>query len=106
MPKFAVGDREIVFVQKNGVQFCPLVALMHGRYRVMRDTAEGREFIARDNRAPLTDVAEVGLPMNQLPAQLRAATAQSMAARALTPAAFETNIMAEVQRPTPRAREN
>jgi hypothetical protein len=106
MPKFAVGDREIVFVQKNGVQFCPLVALMHGRYRVLKDESTAREIVARDNGLPLTDPADVETPMVNLPESVRAATAASARARALTPNAFETSITAEVQRPTPRARTN
>ena len=100
MPKFTVGASEILFVQKNGVQFCPLVAVMHGRYRVMKDAATANEFVARDNGAPLTDVAEVALPMTQLPAQLRAAAATSAASRGLTTSAFEASIASELQRPT------
>ena len=106
MPKFNVGAREIVFVQKNGVQFCPLVALMHGRYRVLRDEATAREHIARDNGAPLMDTSEVELPITTLPGPVRAASAASNAARALTPDAFEASITSEVQRPTPRPRTN
>ena len=97
MPKFTVGDREIFFVQKNGVQFCPLVALTHGRYRVLRDEAGARDYIARDNRVPLNDPAEVELPLHRLTAQLGAA---GNLARALTPAAFEALITAEVLQPT------
>jgi hypothetical protein len=106
MPKFAVGTQDIVFVQKNGFQFCPLVAVMHGRYRVLRDESAARDYIARDNGAPLTDVGEVELPMSQLPATVGAAIASSARARALTPAAFEASIASEVQRPTLRARPN
>ena len=102
MPKFNPGADEFVFVQKNGAQFCPLVAVMHGRYKVLRDETAAREFVARDNGAPLTDLAEVELPMNQLPAQVRAASVP----RALSPAAFEAGIAAEVQRPTIRAKIN
>ena len=102
MPKFNVGAREIVFVQKNGVQFCPLVALMHGRYRVLRDESTAQEHVARDNGAPFTSTAEVELPFTNLPTPVRAASATSAAARALTPAAFEASIMGEVQHPTPR----
>lgn len=104
MPKFSVGAREIVFVQKNGVQFCPLVALMHGRYRIVKDNTTAREHIARDNGAPLTDVTEVETPMVNLPTSIRAASEASAAARALTPEAFEASISGEVQRPTPRVR--
>lgn len=106
MPKFSVGAREIVFVQKNGIQFCPLVALAHGRYRVLRDEATAREHIARDNGLPLTNVAEVELPITTLPDPVRAASAASASARALTPDAFEASITSEVQRPTPRQRTN
>lgn len=106
MPKFNVGAREIVFVQKNGIQFCPLVALAHGRYRVLRDEATAREHIARDNGLPLTNVAEVELPIATLPDPVRAASAASASARALTPDAFEASITSEVQRPTPRQRTN
>ena len=102
MPKFSVGADEYVFVQRNGVQFCPLVAVMHGRYKIMRDAVQAREFVARDNGTPLTDVAEVELPMSQLPAAVRTATA----ARGLAPAAFEASIVSEVQRPTVRAKLN
>jgi hypothetical protein len=102
MPKFNVGARDIVFVQKNGVQFCPLVALMHGRYRVLRDEATAKEHIARDNGVPLTSTAEVELPITTLPTPVRAASGASAAERALTPDAFEASIAAEVQHPTPR----
>ncbi|MGH7945022.1 MAG: hypothetical protein ACREF9_08450 [Opitutaceae bacterium] len=106
MPKFNVGAREIVFVQKNGVQFCPLVALMHGRYRVVRDETTAREHIARDNGAPLTNTSDVELPIATLPEPVRAASAASGSALALTPEAFESRIASEVQRPTPRPRTN
>lgn len=106
MPKFNLGAREIVFVQKNGVQFCPLVGLMHGRYRILRDEATAREHIARDNGVPLTDTTEVELPITTVPEPVRAASAASASERALTPEAFEASIATEVQRPTPRPRSN
>jgi hypothetical protein len=106
MPKFKVGDREIVFVQKNGIQFCPLVALMHGRYRVLKDDATAREHVARDDGLPLTAVNDVETPMVTLPDSVRAAAAASARARALTPDAFEASITSEIQRPTPRVRTN
>ena len=63
MPQFQVGDREILFVQGNGRQFCPLVALDHGRYRVLSDPATSRDYVARDNSVPLTTTSEVSLPL-------------------------------------------
>jgi hypothetical protein len=98
MPKFNLGAREIVFVQKNGVQFCPLVALMHGRYRVLRDNATAREHIARDNGLPLRTTSEVELPMTALPAPIRAASAASATVQGLSADSFESSIAAEVLR--------
>jgi hypothetical protein len=106
MPTFTLGAREIVFVQKNGIQFCPLVGLMHGRYRVLRDESTAREHIARDNGLPLTDPADVELPITTLPGPVRAASAAFAGALALTRDAFEASITNEVQRPTPRPRSN
>lgn len=106
MPKFAVGMQDYVFVEGNGRQFCPLVAVMHGRYKIMKDAGDAHEFIARDNGTPLADVSQVELPMSQLPAQVAAATVSSARAAALTPAAFESSIRSEVQTPTLRARLN
>jgi hypothetical protein len=33
-PEFKQGDRVILFVEKNGTQFIPLVGIMHGCFRV------------------------------------------------------------------------
>jgi len=97
MPQFAVGEREILFVQKNGTQFCPLVRMVHGRYRLQHDAASGRDYVARDNRAPLNDVADVQLPLagNALTMARAADTSH-----ALSPETFENQIAGEVQRPS------
>ena len=58
-PKFAVGDRDILFVEHNGSQFIPLVGIMHGRFRVERDSA-GAEFIRTNEGKPLADLARLG----------------------------------------------
>lgn len=109
MPRFALGATEYVFVQRNGIQYCPLVALGHGRYRLLRDDATGREYVARDNGIPLTDPAEVVVPLHAgagLPGPVRAAQAAAALARALTPAAFESAVLAEARSPTVRARQD
>lgn len=99
MPRFERGTTDYLFVERNGVQFCPLVAVRHGRYRLLRDDT-GREFIGRDNAVPLTEVGEVVLPLAALPTVIRSASV----AGALAPAAFEAAILAEVARTTPAAR--
>lgn len=106
MPTFTVGTEDFVFVQRNGTQFCPLVAMMHGRYRVARDPATAAAYIARDNGQPLGDLAELGQSVAALPAPILAARAASARAAALSPAAFEAGILGELARPTVRARLN
>ncbi len=103
MPVFAVGDRDFVFVQRNGIQYCPLVALGHGRYRVLRDQASGRDYVARDNRRPLAATSDVELPLHGLPAGVAPARAAAPAA-ALSPDAFAAEIATEVAR-VPAVRE-
>jgi hypothetical protein len=58
-PKFEVGNRDFVFVEHNGQQFIPLVGIMHGRYRIERDD-NGRDIVATNAGAPLSDVARIG----------------------------------------------
>lgn len=90
-PKFKLGDEDVLFIQGNGKNISPLVGIMHGRYPVMKDKATGREYIARNNKVPLQDTAEVGLPV----AEGAAAKLQSQMkspATALTPADFVQRI--------------
>lgn len=100
VPRLEPGSADYVFIAGNGRVFCPLVGLGHGRYRVLRDAANGREYLARENHEPLTDPGEVGLPLD-LPAPalpLLAARAGERHARALSPAAFEAAVTAELRR--------
>ena len=53
MPRFSVGQTELLFVDQTGGQICPLVAMMFGRYRIQRHPTTGAEFVARDNGAPV-----------------------------------------------------
>lgn len=103
-PHFDVGDREILFVQQNGVQFCPLVRLGHGRYRVERDATTRADYVARDDGAPLTATDEVALPLGHdaAPQGPARAAAPRDASLALSPDAFETRIRGEIQRARPR----
>jgi hypothetical protein len=59
-PKFNVGDRDILFVENNGSQFVPLVGISHGRFRVDRDRATGRDVVMTNERTPLSDVSQLG----------------------------------------------
>ena len=59
-PRFKVGDRDILFVENNGSQFIPLVGIMHGRFRIQKE-ASGRENVSKDNGAPVSDLAKLGV---------------------------------------------
>ena len=60
VPKFNIGDREILFVEGNGVQFCPLVGVFHGKFGVRKDEMTGREIVLMHNGKPLRDLGEIG----------------------------------------------
>ena len=94
MPTFEIGKRELVFVARNGTVMCPLIGAGHGRYHVQTDTTAHRDYITRDNLAPLTSTDEIRLPLDT-PA---AAAHLTSAADALTLAAFETQIAEAVTR--------
>ncbi len=59
-PKFKIGSRDLLFVQHNGQQFIPLVGIMHGRFRVQLDQS-GRDVVMTDDKAPLSNTAELGV---------------------------------------------
>lgn len=92
-PKFKVGDEDILFVSGNGRTISPLFAMMHGRYPILREPGTGQSYVARSNHAPLTDTAEVALPLED---GVGAATSRRPAgsAPALTPAQFAARIKA------------
>jgi hypothetical protein len=88
-PRFKVGDRDILFVEHNGTQFIPLVGIMHGRFHVLPDETGVNEKIAKDNGAPLANVAKLGQDENAAvsgtalsKAEFKAAIRQKMAEKA------------------------
>jgi hypothetical protein len=93
MPQFSIGDTEIIFVSGNGMRFCPLIGMMHGRYRVVNDPVSARTYVARNDRVPLASEFDVQLPQEKV----RTATASNAAiSTALSVDAFETKITAEI----------
>lgn len=89
-PKFLVGDEDILFVQGNGKQVYPLVAMMHGRYPIFRDAKSGVKYALRSNGMPLYSEQDVSLPMTKL----SAVKAQNAQARPMTADAFIKKIRA------------
>lgn len=89
MPRFRVGDEDVLFVDERGQPVSPVVGFMHGRFRVLEDPGTRRRSVARHNFEPLASVRDIG-----------AATpaARVSAGRALTLSAFEDEIAREVRR--------
>lgn len=94
MPQFYVGDENILFVRDNGRSVCPLVGMMHGRYRVERDAATGRRYVVRNDGRPLRTTAEVTLPNREQ--SLSQSEQQTTASQALGPTEFIQQIKAAV----------
>jgi hypothetical protein len=84
-PKFKVGDRDILFVENNGTQFVPLVGIMHGRFRVKKDS-KGQDAVFTNEGSPLSDVTQLG--KNE---------AAASAGRALSMREFKQAIQAKAQ---------
>ncbi|MCX6552019.1 MAG: hypothetical protein NTY02_13645 [Acidobacteria bacterium] len=89
MPRFRVGDRDVLFVDERGRPMSPVVGFMHGRFRVLHDPATSRESIARYNYEPLAGVSDIGAAV---------APPRVASARALTLRAFEDEITQAVRR--------
>jgi hypothetical protein len=95
MPRFEPGSQDIVFVTAGEPAICPLVAMGHGRYRILRDN-QGSEFVARDNGSPLHRVDDVALPL--LAPSTMPVTARLSGGRPLSPAEFAGHVRRAAQR--------
>ena len=60
VPQFKAGDRVLLFVEGNGVQFCPLVGVYHGKFGVRKDENSSRDIVLMHDGRPLRDVTEIG----------------------------------------------
>lgn len=60
VPQFKARDRVLLFVEGNGVQFCPLVGVYHGKFGVRKDDKCSRDIVFMHDGKPLRDVAEIG----------------------------------------------
>ena len=89
MPKFRLGDEDVLFVDESNRPMSPVVGLMHGRFRVLEDPGTGRRSVARFNFEPLASVGDIGAA---------AAVERVTSARALSLTAFEQAIEREAGR--------
>jgi len=93
VPKFQVGERNLFFIEGNGVNFCPLVAVPHGYYPIKERASDGEKVVLRSNGEPLAEVAEV---VEDFHSHARAHGAKGEAGRAMTLADFKSRIRSEV----------
>ncbi len=96
-PQFLVGDDVILFVQGNGRQMYPLVAIMHGLYPVVKDEKSQKEYVLRCNGLPLYHEQDVCLPIGGR----SVAKAANPAALPMTAQAFIQKVRMVVKRSTP-----
>lgn len=62
MPAFLVGDRDVVFVRPGTPRFSPIVAMYHGRFRVVTGPGGAGAFVANHARQPILTVADYASP--------------------------------------------
>jgi hypothetical protein len=95
MPRFHVGDEDVLFVSGNGRTICPLYAMMYGRYPILTDAATGQKYVARADNLPLRNTAEIGRALQETTDTARPAGTAS-AGGGLSPAAFAQSIRAAI----------
>ncbi len=89
-PVFEVGDKDILFVQNNGSQFIPLVGIMHGRFRVLKNEA-GQEVVTDSENVPVRNLTRLGQTEGQ------AMAAESPNETNLTAADFKAAVKTKVE---------
>jgi len=92
-PAFATGQRMILFVEKNGSQFIPLVGVMHGQIRVAHDEVTQRDVLRDHNDRTLFGVDDLG----QTEAQRAAMRAPAIPMAPMTPDSFKAEIRNRLQ---------
>ncbi len=89
MPRFRVGDEDVLFVDDRGSPASPVVGFMHGRFRVLEEPGTGRRSVARFDFSPFASVADIGTASS---------AARAASSRPLSLPAFETEIVRAVRR--------
>lgn len=93
VPEFHVGERNLFFIEGNGTNFCPLVAVPHGFYPIAKRDTDGAEIVLRSDGEPLGETAEVAAEFGE---HMRAAAGMRGFGRAMTLSDFKNRIRAEV----------
>jgi hypothetical protein len=62
MTDFAIGDRDVLFLESREQRPSPLVGMNYGRFAVMRDGVRGIDTIADFAGQPLVSLQQIGAP--------------------------------------------
>ena len=62
MPRFQIGDRDVLFVSSEQRTISPLVGFSYGRFRLVRDSATGGDQVRTHDGRPIASTAELGRP--------------------------------------------
>jgi hypothetical protein len=89
VPAFVRGDHDVIFAMTSQRFVSPLVRVMHGRVRIVKEGPGGQDIVRRFDGTPLRDVAALGVNerqpvLSQIPA--------------LSLPAFESAVATEVAR--------
>lgn len=95
LPRFAEGDRDILFIAGNGRTYCPLVGAPHGRYPIVTEAKSGLHFVMRADGRPLDSTTAVVSPLGAEPSEGASASAATLP---LSLEQFEAAIREEVNR--------
>jgi hypothetical protein len=90
LPRFNVGDRDVLFVSAEGHAVSPLVGFNHGRVRLAADAATGLDTVWTHDRRPIVGAAGFAPPRFPAP--------NLSVARAMTYTDFETLVRRELAR--------
>jgi hypothetical protein len=61
MPRFEIGQEDVICARTRGPEVSPIVGLNQGRFRVNRDSA-GRRFVTTHEGDAIASVAQIGQP--------------------------------------------
>jgi len=59
VPQFKIGDRDILFVNTADRSVSPIVGLVHGRFRVVRDPVTGQDIVRRHDGTAIRSAASI-----------------------------------------------
>jgi hypothetical protein len=93
MPRFEIGERDMLFVSGDRISSNPLVGFWEGRFRIVRDPATGGDVIRTHGGGPVFD----GLPSAAPPPVRTLGTGGAPAVVGLSLGEFETLVQQRVR---------